>query len=183
VVANLQGPFLFPGSLSRAERLHLIDGLERVLAGVFAHLPLKRARYGSDPIQRLCILRTQIDELSDDAFHYEVADIISRLRDAHTRYAGPPALASKVATLPFLVEMIGSSERPRTSSRKSCLDWTQRSGRAWCSNRGTGCRSISRCCDFSERCVGGRPDTQRAWAVQELTFRALQYGPPPTSTG
>jgi hypothetical protein len=27
--------------------------------------------------------------------------------------------------------------------------------------------------------VGGRPDSQRAWAVQSLTLRSLQYGPPP----
>jgi hypothetical protein len=32
---------------------------------------------------------------------------------------------------------------------------------------------------YSDNEVGGRPDTQRAWAIQSLTFRSLQYGPPP----
>src|SRR5262245_9420381 len=103
----LSGPFLSPGSLSRAERLRLIEGIEAVIDGVYTHLPLKRARYGTDPVQWLRILRSQVDELTDDAFHLELAGLITRLRDAHTRYAGPVALASKVAALPFLVEMIG----------------------------------------------------------------------------
>ena len=55
--AGLTGPFLSPGSLTAAERLRLIDGIERVLEGVYTHLPLKRARYGFDPVQRLRILR------------------------------------------------------------------------------------------------------------------------------
>ena len=87
--AELTGPFLAPGALTPAERLRLIDGIETVLGGVFTHLPLKRARYGFDPVQRLRILRSQLDELTDDAFHAELADIVTRLRDAHTRYVGP----------------------------------------------------------------------------------------------
>src|SRR5688500_12152316 len=60
---TLTGPFLSHSSLTRAERLRLIEGLELVLEGVYTHLPLKRARYGFDPIQRLRILRTQVDLL------------------------------------------------------------------------------------------------------------------------
>src|SRR6266542_4394626 len=109
---SLSGPFLSPGSLSTSERLRLLDGIERVLEGVYTHLPLKRARYGFDPVQRLRILRTQVDELTDDAFHNELADAVTRLRDAHTRYTGPSSLSDKVAALPFLVEMIGSVSAP-----------------------------------------------------------------------
>ena len=100
LLRSLTGPFLSPGSLSAAERRRLIDGIKTILEGVFAHLPLKRARYGFDPVQRLLILHSQVAELSDDAFHFELADITTRLRDAHTRYAGPVALAGKVAALP-----------------------------------------------------------------------------------
>lgn len=117
--ASLTGPFLSPGTLSVAERLRLIDGIETVLDGVYTHLPLKRARYGFDPIQRLRILRTQAEELTDDGFHSEVADIVTRLRDAHTRYAGLNSLAGKVAALPFLVEMIGTLEAPNLRRHES----------------------------------------------------------------
>ena len=82
--AVLEGPFLSPGELAPVERRRLLDGIECVLEGVYTHLPLKRARYGFDPVQRLRILRSQIAELSDDALHIELADTITRLRDAHT---------------------------------------------------------------------------------------------------
>ena len=70
-----------------------------MITGVYTHLPLKRARYGTDPVQRLRILRSQIDELTDESFHLQLADLITRLHDAHTRYAGPTTLADKVAGL------------------------------------------------------------------------------------
>src|SRR4051794_16012569 len=58
----LSGPFIAQESLTRAERERLIDGIEAVISGLYTHLPLKRARYGTDPVQRLRILRSQIDE-------------------------------------------------------------------------------------------------------------------------
>ena len=177
--AELTGPFLAPGSLTPAERRRLIDGIESVLEGVFTHLPLKRARYGFDPIQRLRILRSQLDELTDDGFHAELADIVTRLRDAHTRYVGPAQLAGRVAVLPFLVEMAGTPSNPLyivthvapgvPSDFKPgvILDF-------W--NGVPIDRAVQR---VSEREVGGRPDTLRAWATQSLTMRALRFGPPP----
>jgi len=175
----LSGPFLSPGSLSRSERLRLIEGIEAVIDGVYTHLPLKRARYGTDPVQRLRILRSQVDELTDDAFHLELADLVTRLRDAHTRYAGPVELANKVAALPFLVEMIGTTSAPTYVVTKvgHGLATTFRPGvvlEYW--NGVPIDRAVQR---YSESEVGGRPDSQRAWATQSLTLRSLQYSPPP----
>src|SRR5689334_1644465 len=176
---TLTGPFLSPGALSPAERLRLVDGIERVIEGVYTHLPLKRARYGFDPVQRLSILRSQIAALTDDAFHLELADIVTRMRDAHTRYEGPTALASKVAVLPFLVEMIGSAAAPEYVVTKvgAGLDAAFKPGvvlEYW--NGVPIDRAVQRHGDDE---IGGRPDSQRAWAVQSLTLRSLQYGPPP----
>ena len=175
----LAGPLLSPGSLTGAERQRLIDGIQTVLEGVFTHLPLKRARYGVDPVQRLCILRTQLDELADDAFHIELADVITRLRDAHTRYVGPAPLADKVAALPFLVEMIGAADNPTYIVTKvgRGLDAPFKPGvvlEHW-----NGVPIDLAVLRHGDREVGGRPDSQRAWAVQSLTLRSLQYGPPP----
>ena len=178
-VGRLTGPFLSPGSLTSRERLTLISGIETVLGGVFTHLPLKRARYGFDPIQRLRILRTQVDELSDDGFHAELADIVTRLRDAHTRYVGPASLGGRVAILPFLVEMAGSSANPTyvVSKTGTGLDPAFKAGVTLETWNGVPIdRAIQR---YSEREVGGRPDTLRAWATQSLTTRALRFGPPP----
>jgi hypothetical protein len=177
--ATLTGPFLSPGSLTRAERLRLIDGIERVIDGVYTHLPLKRARYGFDPVQRLRILRVQAETLGDDAFHVELAAITTQLRDAHTRYAGPAPLARKVAALPFLVEMIGSADKPTYVVTKvgPGLDGGFKPGVVLEHWNGVPIdRAVMR---HGENEVGGRPDSQRAWAAQSLTFRALQFGPPP----
>ena len=96
-----------PASLSTAERLRLLAAFETVLGGVYTHLPLKRARYGFDPVQRLRILRSEVKSFDDNAFHVELAAIVTQMRDYHTRYTWPAAFAGKVAVLPFLVEMYG----------------------------------------------------------------------------
>ena len=176
---RLTGPLLSPGSLTKAERLRLIDGIEKVLEGLYTHLPLKRARYGFDPVQRLRILRSQVLEVTDDAFHLELADIVTRLRDAHTRYAGPKSLEHKVAALPFLVEMFGPIDKPTYIVTKvgRGLGRTFKPGVVLEYWNGVPLeRAVQR---HSEREVGGRPDTQRVCAVQTLTLRSLQYDPPP----
>ena len=165
--AGLSGPFLSPGSLTRAERLRLVEGIETVLDGVYAHLPLKRARYGIDPVQRLRILRSQVDQLSDDAFHVELADVVTRLRDAHTRYAGPAALSAKVAALPFLVEMIGSVSAPTYVVTKVGHGLAPAFKPGVVLEYWNGVpidRAVQR---YSDTEVGGRPDSQRAWGDAE----------------
>jgi len=173
------GPFLSPSSLTKAERLKLVDGIERVIEGVFAHLPLKRARYGIDPVQRLRILRTQVGQLSSYDFHIELADVVTRLRDAHTRYAGPASLSTKVAALPFLVEAFGPPDAPTYVVTRvgAGLDAAFKPGvvlEFW--NGVPIDKAVRRHADEE---VGGRPDSQRAWSVLTLTLRSLQYGPPP----
>ena len=101
-----------PSALSTAERLRLLAAFETVIGGVYTHLPLKRARYGFDPVQRLRILRTEVSAFDDGAFHVELAAIVTQLRDYHTRYTWPAAFAGKVAVLPFLVEMYGPDAAP-----------------------------------------------------------------------
>ena len=144
--SGLTGPFLSPGSLTAAERLRLIDGIERVLEGVYTHLPLKRARYGFDPVQRLRILRSQIEDLSDDAFHIELADhdhAASRRAYALHR----PHVAGEQgrgAAVPGRDDRLGERahvrrDQGRTRSRH------RRSSRASCWSTGTASRSIARC--------------------------------------
>ena len=172
-------PMLAPGSLSSAERLRTLEGFETVIGGVYAHLPLKRARYGFDPVQRLRILRSQAATFDDDTFHTELAAIVTQMRDAHTRYTGPATLASKVAALPFLVEMIGATASPTyvVSKVGAGLDPQFKPGVVLEYWNGTPIdRAVLR---HSDEEIGGRPDSQRAWSVQSLTFRSLQYGPPP----
>jgi hypothetical protein len=188
------GRLLARGTFTPPERLRVIEGFELILDGAFAHMPLKRARYGFDPIQRLRILRTQVDELSDDAFHFELVDILTQLRDAHTLYYGPSKIENKVAVLPFLVDMV----RPMTPRQRqagktkadrapiyivtkvlahSRLDSAFKPGVVieWWNGVPID-QAVQR---YSDREVGGRADTQRARATQSLTNRWMQYGLPP----
>jgi hypothetical protein len=177
--AALTGPLLAPRSLTAKDRLQLLDGLERLLDGAYAHLPLKRARYGFDPVQRLRILRTLGPSLGDDAFHQELVEVMTGLRDAHTVYAGPASLEGKVAVLPFLVERTGPVDSPDYLVTKvgPGLDRAFRPGvvlEHW--NGVPVDRAVLR---LSSHLFGGRPDSARAWATQGLTLRSLRYGPPP----
>ena len=110
VRAEAAAPTAF-GHLDGGERLQVVDALSLVLAGCYAHLPAKRAAYASDPVQALTLLGRRAAELSDAEFHLQLTGIVTGLRDAHTRYVGPTAMAGCVAVLPFLVEQYGDGGR------------------------------------------------------------------------
>ena len=44
------------------------------------------------------------DGMEDSEFHRHMSEIMTDLRDAHTRYLGPNTLRGVIAILPFLVE-------------------------------------------------------------------------------
>jgi len=168
-----------PAALSTAERLRLLAAFETVLGGVYTHLPLKRARYGFDPVQRLRILRSEVKAFDDNAFHVELAAIVTQMRDYHTRYTWPAAFAGKVAVLPFLVEMYGPDAAPTYVVTKvgKGLDAAFVPGvllQYW--NGVPIDRAVVRHAD--EECAG-RPDGWRSASLQSLAFRSMEFGPPP----
>jgi len=167
--------------LTPAERAQVVDGLVAVLDGLYAHLPLKRARYATDPLQRLRLLRQQSPDLDDLEFHHQLAAILTGLRDGHTRYIGPAALRDWAAHLGFLVESWGPLEAPRyvVSKLTRHLIEDQAFARGvellWWNGV-----PIDRAVDlYADRETGGRPDSRRARALESLTLRALRFSPPP----
>ena len=171
-------PPLSPGEAGR-----LVDELIRIIEGVYVHLPLKRAMYGIDPVQRLRRLKDRVtgEALTDQAFHAEVARILTDLRDAHTSYLGPEARTGVVARLPFLVEQFGSEAEPRFVVSKVVADLIDDPHfvpgvevEFW---SGMPIADAVRAHADSER--GGRPDSALARAVDSLTFRPLGHVPMP----
>jgi hypothetical protein len=169
------------GVLDGGERLQVVDALLAVIEGCYAHLPAKRAAYASNPVQALALLRRRATELTDAEFHLATAGIVTGLRDAHTRYIGPASLEGAVAVLPFLVEQYGPEDAPHFLVSKvnaAAVDDPDLT---------VGCRleswngvPFARAVEVhADRETGGRPDARRARALESLTFRALQYGPPP----
>jgi hypothetical protein len=169
--------------LDEAERLLVIDTFTTLVEGLYTHLPLKRSMYGSDPVQRLRLLRRRVGLLDDMSFHNELASIVTGLRDAHTRYVGPSSLAGRAAMLPFLVESYGPAARPRYIVSKVASDPSLVGDDQFVPGvelRWWNAVPIDRAVDLhAEQETGGRPDSRRARALETLTLRALQFGPPP----
>lgn len=169
--------------LSPRERLPLLDGLEAMFKGVYTHLPLKRARYGFDPVQRVRILRMQSSVLGDEAFDAEVDDIFNRLRDFHTVYERP-GYEGRVAALPCIVEMYGDFRAPQYMVTK-VGDWVRKPSfgpgvevETW--NGAPIDRAVQR---YADQESAGRADSLRSAAVASLTYRPLSnYSLPDENT-
>lgn len=168
--------------LDGGQRLQIIDALIAVIGGAYCHLVQKRAAYAVDPVQALQLLRGRAATMSEGEFHLAVTSIVSGLRDAHTRYTGPRVQQGAVAMLPFLVEQYGPHDNPtfvvsKVSAPELIGDRKFVAGvvlESWNSI------PFARAVDlYSDRETGGRPDARRARALESLTFRALESGPPP----
>lgn len=168
--------------LDGSQRQAVVDVLIDVVAGAYAHLPLKRSGYASDPVQALVLLRRRCVEMSETEFHLTLTGLVTGLRDAHTRYRGPSALRGRVAALPFLVETYGEDDDAayivsKVGGGAAVGDPSFKPGvhLEWWNGV-----PMARAVDLhADRETGGRPDARRARALESLTFRALDYGPPP----
>lgn len=168
-------------SLSWGERLDIFDALSAVLEGVYAHLTLKRSLYGFDVLRAIEHLRQQLPTMTDLQFHRELTSLVNRLRDAHTQYQGPWEVQDPIMSLPFLVEAYGPAENPTyvvsKVDRRSVKDPNFVEGVTVQHWNGI---PFDRAVDLhAENETGGRPDARRARALESLTFRALEYAPPP----
>ena len=95
-------------TLTTEDRLLLVQQAMVLLGETYVHLELKRSMHAVEPIQQLRLLRYRLtrgdDELSDLAFHRELARIFASVRDLHTNYLLPSPLRERTAFLPFRVE-------------------------------------------------------------------------------
>jgi len=168
--------------LDGGARLRIIDTLQSVIRGAYCHLPQKMAAYARNPVQALELLRGRAADLTEAEFHLVVTSIVTGLRDAHTRYSGPKRLQGEVAAMPFLVEQYGPFEAPvfvvsKVSSSKLIPNKDFVEGVILDTWNGI---PFARAVEiYADRQTGGRPDARRAWALESLTFRALEYEPPP----
>jgi C-terminal processing protease CtpA/Prc len=168
--------------LDASDRVAVVDALLTAIGGAYCHLLQKRAGYASDPVQALQLLRTRAANMSEAEFHLVVTGIVVGLRDAHTMYAGPKSLADAVAQLPFLVEQYGPTDAPsflvtKVADTRLIKDTRFKAGvslETW--NGAPFERAVAL---HADRETGGRPDARLARALESLTFRSLQYGPPP----
>jgi C-terminal processing protease CtpA/Prc len=95
----------------------IVDRATLLLSSFYVHLSGKRARYASDPLQALRILRADVDpdysQLSEEQFHERLTAIFVGLHDRHTNYYLPEPYRRTLAFLPFLVEGAWDGTRER----------------------------------------------------------------------
>ncbi len=169
--------------LSDEERRLVVQTFITVIEGLYSHLPGKRARYGHDPVQRLRSLQQQLTAIDEETFHRSISQIVTDLRDAHTRYIGPRQVHRQIAFLPILVERYEDDGRDRyvvsnvfagTPGEQAEFE---RAGFAegvevthW--NGVPMARAVEL---YADRETGGRSDARKARALESLTFRPLRY--------
>lgn len=171
------------------ERRRVVDQALLILEQNYVHLPFKRSMYGIDPIQRLRLLRHQLDQSGDRAddsmttdvdFHAEMTRIFHSLRDLHTSYRLPYPFHGAVAWLPFLVEeywddqarphviiskIVGIS-LPKELEGVEIVHWN-------------GVPIETAIAINADRQAGSNPDARRARGINSLTIRPLGRGLPP----
>ena len=152
-----------------------------VLDGIYAHLPLKRSLYGVRRHPGSRASAPADPTMTDLQFHRELTLLINRLRDAHTQYQGPWTVngPGRESAVP------GRSLRPGRTTHVCRVEGRPPLGprsafRRRRHDHGLERDSVrSRGRLHAESETGGRPDARRARALESLTFRSLEYAPPP----
>src|SRR5262245_4160024 len=93
--------------LSHREKETLVEQATLLIEQFYAHLPFKRVRYATEPVQRFRLIRAQMDQLSELEFHDRMVRAFLRLRDAHTFYGLPAPYRGSFALLPFRMDCYG----------------------------------------------------------------------------
>jgi len=165
---------------TKQERDLLLDQAQVMLEQVYAHLPLKRAMYGIDPIQRLRLLELHQGSLKERDFQSGLIDIFVGLRDLHTNYILPGGYQEKFAFLPFRAE-----EFYEGSTRRFVVSWVSpvntdrnlKEGVVITHWNGSPIElAVAR---NAEREAGSNSEARRAQGVEALTLRWFGMSLPP----
>ncbi len=174
------------GELTLDDRKRIVDQALVLLVDNYVHLPLKRAMYAVDPVQRLRLLRQRLDETTPEAmppemeFHTEITDIFNSLRDLHTGYRLPRPFGDKVAWLPFLVEQIHHhGETAYILAKWVAGAWPDPEMQGARVTHWNGMPIATAVARNGERHVGGNPAARHAHGLNRLTVRPIARGLPP----
>ncbi|MDT0353609.1 DNA/RNA non-specific endonuclease [Pseudonocardia charpentierae] len=165
--------------LTPEERTTIVEQATVVLEGYYSHLSLKKAMYGTDPIQRLRLLRRRLGRYeSEISFHNELTDIFTGLRDLHTNYLLPDYFANSAAFLPFQIGYCkGASCYVVTKTMPGLPDPNFKPGvkiNYW--NAVPIDRAVEMAANYH---AGSNPAARHARGVDGLTQRALVISAPP----
>jgi Peptidase family S41 len=168
-------------ALSPDETSLVVEQAIKLLEGFYVHLPLKRAMHAVDPLQRLRLLQRRLPQLgSEIAFHHEMTEIFTSVRDLHTNYILPSQFSQMTAFLPFRVEACFENGR-----RKYIVSQTIQGFSHPTFVRGVELTywngvPIERAVEIAASYhAGSNPAARHARGVAGLTKRAMNIAPPP----
>lgn len=168
-------------TLTAAERDLIASQAIKLLEGFYVHLPMKRAMHAVDPLQRLRLLQRRISQLTSEmAFHHEMTDIFTSLRDLHTNYILPAYLARMAAFLPFRVEAYFEGDRRRYIIAQTAPGFSHPTFVAGVTVTYWNGIPIERAVEIAASYhAGSNPAARHARGVAGLTKRAMNVSPPP----
>jgi hypothetical protein len=176
------------GQLSPADRKELIDTALDLIETLYVHLPLKRAMYAVNPLQRLKLLlrrsEVQVPALQEREFLNELLTIFCQLRDLHTNFVLPEPSRSRFAFLPFELERcVGDSDEDMyvvsqvRPVEEANIDPDFHRGSIVTYWNGTPIRAVVAA--NAEREAGSNPAARLAQGLSALTIRWLGQSLPP----
>lgn len=179
-----------PGFLTLSDRQLLIQEALLLLERVYVHLPMKRSMYAIDPLQRLRLLMFELEDRAQDsntvlapemAFHRQMVNIFTSLRDLHTSYSLPFPYRGKAAFLPFMIEEYFDDHcQPHYIVSKVAGDLGEATFKANVEVLYWNGMPIQRAIEQNaERHAGSNPAASHARGMDSLTIRPLTYSLPP----
>jgi C-terminal processing protease CtpA/Prc len=168
--------------LTPAELETIVDQAIGMLEGFYVHLPFKRAMHGIDPLRRLRLLRRRLADIpSEIAFHKEMTEIFTSLRDLHTNYVLPSHFGNMIAFLPFKIETwFDTAKEPHFIVSLTAQGFTHATFVPGVELRYYNGVPIRRAIEIAAQYhAGSNPAARQARGVAGLTKRAMNIAPPP----
>jgi C-terminal processing protease CtpA/Prc len=159
----------------------LVEQAIKLLEGFYVHLPLKRAMHGVDPLQRLRLLQRRLPQLTSEiAFHHEMTEIFTSVRDLHTNYILPSHFSAMTAFLPFRIEACFDNGQRKYIVANTIQGFSHASFVPGVELTYWNGVPIDRAVEIAASYhAGSNPAARHARGVAGLTKRAMNMAPPP----
>jgi hypothetical protein len=165
--------------LDAGQRDVIVEQAITLLRDFYVHLPLKEARYGVKPLERLAQFRKDAAQFNDDQpFHTGLLSIFAELHDLHTLYRPPSPYRPSHAFLPFRIEACSENGQAKYIVSKVVGSFSQ-------PTFGKGVEVVSwngvPIEDAADRAgpEAATASARRPLGLARLTYRALQLQPVP----
>lgn len=167
-------------SLTLVQRRRVVDQALALFSQIYVHLPLKEAMHAVRPVQRLRLLRDELNDMTARQFHSDLLEIFNSVRDLHTNYMLPDPPAKLIKYLPFKIESYFENKRRRYAMTHWIAGFSHETFVPGVEILHWGGIPIARAVEISgEQHAGSNRDARHSRGVAGLTMRPLVQALPP----